>query len=513
MCVQAIFALQDLMRGVDYLTPFSSSGHYEQTKALLDLGKQHINSDRVGSAPQPSRGNSDRVGSAPQPSRGEEANAYDDFSNPYWRNRDDENEPPNEPFGEEDNDNNWAPPEPENQSAMELRIPTIEQELTLLAEQHRNVNVTNHHKPHIAELQLYEPMIHSVAPSSSNITFYPNILPPPNLTGSTTVILAISAQSNFRKRQAIRETWAQGHDNVYFIVGHSNCHENMEIQIVDRTHCQEKDHAFLIQEQLRFRDLIEVPIIEFYRGIPEKVVQAYHWSLTHLPLVRWLVKADDDMFVRVQSVETYLQKYNSYLPMLIGRIIMESAVNREGKWAEEDYPYVYYPYWPQGSAGHIMSRPTAEYIVDNSLTLHRYQGEDVSIGIWLDEAKDKKGMLTNLQYIHVPRLVQNEGKQHCQEGTYLMIGHDMKPRDLEHCMKSLASDELPPIRAWMDDSAQFGPPNRESVVYNGNAKQAGPSNAANYAGFRNIFQVPDQERRARLRLALGAGDKEDESNR
>ena len=130
----------------------------------------------------------------------------------------------------------------------------------------------------------------------------PRILPPPNLTHSTTVVLVLSAQSNFHKRQAIRKTWAQGHDNVYFVVGHSNCHENMTNQMVDRAHCQEKENAFLIQEQSQFRDLIEVPKIEFYRGIPEKLVHAYHWSLRHLPLVRWLVKSDDDMFVRVQSV-------------------------------------------------------------------------------------------------------------------------------------------------------------------------------------------------------------------
>ena len=489
------------MRGVDYLSSFSSSGNYEQTKSLLELGKQHIYSDRVGSAPQPRRV--------------EQSNTYqyDDYANPYSRNRDDENKPPDEPFSE-DNNNNWAPPEPETPSAMELGIETLEQELTQLAEQNWNVNAANHHKPHdVAELQLYKPMVHSVAPSPSNITFYPRILPPPNLAHSTTVVLVISEQSNFRKRQAIRETWARGHDNVYFIVGHSNCHENMEIQMVDRTHCREKDNAFLVQEQLRSRDLIEVPMIEYYRGVPEKVVQAYQWSLTHLPHVRWLVKADDDIFVRVQSVERYLQKFNSYIPMLIGRIIMESPVNREGKWTEqEDYPYVYYPYWPQGSTGHIMSRPTAEYIVDNSPKLRRYQGEDVSIGIWLDEAKEKGGnALTNLQYIHVPRLVQNEGKGHCQEGTYLMIGHDMKPRDLEQCMKW--NDELPPIRAWMDDSAEFEPPNRIKFTedaYNGNAKEASQSNAAN---FRNIFGVSDQERRARLRQAIGGGGEEAASNR
>jgi hypothetical protein len=492
MCVQAIFAVQDMMR-VDY--PSSTrNGRHEQTKSLLELGR-HVYSDRVGSGAASQR----------EQNRYDYDQGYDndygndknnDYQDPYWINRD-------------ENEYNWAPPEDETPSAMELRIEKLQQELTQLAEQQvllqTNNNNNNDHTAHT--IALHKPMNHSYVPSPANITFYPYLLPPPNLTHSTTVILAISAQWNFAKRQAIRETWAQGHDNVYFIVGHSNCHENNENNNENNdnnnNNCREQDHAFLMQEQLRFRDLLEVPIVEFYRGIPEKVVQAYHWVLTHLPQVRWLVKADDDMFVRVGSIETYLQKYNSNLPMLLGKIIMQAEVNREGKWEETDYPYMYYPYWPQGSAGHIMSRPTVEYICDNSPKLRRYQGEDVSIGIWLDEAK-QKGKITNLQYIHLPNLVQNEGKQYCQEGTYLMIGHDMKPKDLEQCMTW--NEELPPVLAWVDDSANFEPPNRAKDSAYTDEEQAPPAEENNAWGFQNIFGVSAEERKARLRQALRGGD-------
>ena len=54
-------------------------------------------------------------------------------------------------------------------------IPTkesSEQKLTQLAEQQWNLNVANHHKSHVAELQLYKPMVHSVTPFPSNITLY-----------------------------------------------------------------------------------------------------------------------------------------------------------------------------------------------------------------------------------------------------------------------------------------------------------------------------------------------------
>jgi hypothetical protein len=499
------------MMRIDYPTTSTSfsPGHDEQTKSLREL----VYSDRVV------------VGRASRPGRHERAIKYysEDSSRYKYNDGGEKNESPDDepiPIPSEDN-NNKEPDEATPPSAMELRIQALQQVLTQLAEQHVNGNVANHNQAPssvVAPLN-HKPMIHSDVPSSSNITFYPRILPPPNLTQSTTVILAMSAQYNFAKRQAIRETWAQGHDNVYFIVGHSNCHTNMEnpmdVQMrkdrrTQTTHsCQERDHAFLMQEQLRFRDLIEVPILELYRDIPEKVVQSYHFSITHLPQVRWLVKADDDMFVFVGRVETYLQKYNSYLPMLIGRLIMESPVNRDGKWAEQEYPYIYYPYWPQGSAGHIMSRPTVEYIVENSPKLHRYQGEDVSIGIWLDEAKQQQGgKLRNLQYIHVPHMMQTQGyKEHCQDDTLLIIGHDMKPQALEECMKWNNNEELPKVQAWLDDTADFDPPNRiksQVDAYNGKAADQS-NNAANYTGFRNIFGVSDQERRQRIRQALRGG--------
>ena len=63
-----------------------------------------------------------------------------------------------------------------------------------------------------------------------------HILPPPRVvddytngnTTTTTVLLVLSGQHNFLKRQAIRETWAANHTNVYFVIGQSNCDESAD---------------------------------------------------------------------------------------------------------------------------------------------------------------------------------------------------------------------------------------------------------------------------------------------
>ena len=359
----------------------------------------------------------------------------------------------------------YFPAEPP--SRIERRVQQVKRQLFKSAQEHQKANIDGNRNRRSTTSYRYQPMNHSVVPSSSNVTFFPLILPPPNLTNSSTVILVVCAHANFEKRQAIRETWAHGHDNVYFVVGHSNCHREEEDAskvdaVVASDDCQEKDHAFLFQEQLQFRDLIEIPIVEHYRQIPEKVVQAYHWTITHLPHVQWLVKVDDDAFVRVSTIEQYLIRYNSHVPLLFGLLRSQALVRRTGKNAEVQYPYLHYPYWPQGSCGHIVSRVTAQYVARNSPNLQRYQGEDVSIGIWLDEANQDHDhqLLPDLQYIHIPKLVSPAKVKACHPnaGTFFIVGHDLTPDDFQRCYDWDDEIPIPRVQVWEDGPADLPPP-------------------------------------------------------
>ena len=57
-------------------------------------------------------------------------------------------------------------------------------------------------------------------------------------------------------------------------------------------------------------------------------------------------------------------------------------VDRWGKWIEEDFSSVYYPPFACGS-GNLLSHSLAKWLSNNSPYLFHYQGEDVSLGIWL----------------------------------------------------------------------------------------------------------------------------------
>lgn len=294
-------------------------------------------------------------------------------------------------------------------------------------------------------------------PTSHKITFGTPIVPPTklgntnNTTNTVLLVLSAGSSSHFIRRQTIRKTWKGNHTNVYFIIGQTT---EAALKKKDNNN-NNKERVFLRHEQHVYGDLVEIPMQDDYTLLPEKVVQAYAWALETFTNLQWLVKVDDDTFVRVKALEHYLEKYNSHIPMLIGKIVPKSLVARDGKWAEHaHYQNTYYPYWPQGSSGHVVSKPIAKYIVDNSQRLHRYQGEDVSIGIWLDEAQK----LSDLQvtYIQAESMMTMDGIEYCKKPQYLMIGHDFTPDGMLHCSQQIIKEEKENYEnAWMDGPADF----------------------------------------------------------
>lgn len=112
-----------------------------------------------------------------------------------------------------------------------------------------------------------------------------------------------------------------------------------------------------------------------------KLKAAYAWVLGNTN-ADWVVKADDDTVVRVSSIGKFLSQYSPTNPTVVGRIIYGPPVHKQGKWADMDY-----------SCGHVVSRPIVEYVVENIDKLHEYQGEDTSLGIWLDQSPIKQNVV------------------------------------------------------------------------------------------------------------------------
>ncbi|XP_042901907.1 UDP-GalNAc:beta-1,3-N-acetylgalactosaminyltransferase 2 isoform X2 [Parasteatoda tepidariorum] len=145
-----------------------------------------------------------------------------------------------------------------------------------------------------------------------------------------------------------------------------------------------KEEEKINSERNQYGDLLIVDDIDIYRNLPNKVLQFFKWLHTNQDF-SYVMKTDDDTVVNLEALMKELQqtsKFDSKQLWLWSRFRKNWPVNYVGKWADDDYRSDYYPAFPCGAA-YITSHQTASWLSQNSDSLFPYQGEDVSIGIWL----------------------------------------------------------------------------------------------------------------------------------
>jgi hypothetical protein len=265
--------------------------------------------------------------------------------------------------------------------------------------------------------------------------------PSPNLrlTNSSIFIFVMSRRESSEMRQTIRETWAAGHDNVYFVLGTFLYHN-------------EEQDATIQKEMQTYRDImLAEDVVDLQENLAAKIKYAYRWAVTNLPNVVWFLKVGDDMYLRVHKLVKKTPSkgpsnknwfpqavQNQYVPKFVdprtdpimvgGHIFVDHLVPRQGKWAElvEDYPSDIYPPFLKGDGGHMISRYLAEYIVVHSSELFNYQGEDVSLGIWAAESP--------MDVLIVKDRSMSYSGESCQENkAKYVIGHDFSVETIRKC--------------------------------------------------------------------------------
>jgi hypothetical protein len=175
------------------------------------------------------------------------------------------------------------------------------------------------------------------------------------MSSAETIFLVVSTRENVDRRQAIRETWAAGHDNVYFVVGQAClvppdqrsdpqlCDLDPELKAVDEVYAElmTQDEDALKLEEGMYHDLIFTPMPESYRSLPHKLKEAYDFAIQNTA-AKWIIKADDDFFVRIDTVSKYLRQFDETKPFVVGRIREKDLVRRKGKWGEYNYTRRFY---------------------------------------------------------------------------------------------------------------------------------------------------------------------------
>ncbi|XP_074229346.1 UDP-GalNAc:beta-1,3-N-acetylgalactosaminyltransferase 2 isoform X8 [Camelus bactrianus] len=182
-------------------------------------------------------------------------------------------------------------------------------------------------------------------------------------------------------------------------------------RLLDHISNLQEEDALLKEESHLHGDIVFVDVIDTYRNVPAKLLNFYRWTVetTDFDL---LLKTDDDCYIDLEAVFNRIALKNLDGPNFWwGNFRLNWAVDRTGKWQELEYPSPVYPAFACGS-GYVISKDIVHWLASNSGRLKTYQGEDVSMGIWMAAIGPKRyqdglwlcektcepGMLSSPQY-------------------------------------------------------------------------------------------------------------------
>lgn len=191
-----------------------------------------------------------------------------------------------------------------------------------------------------------------------------------------------STANNFKRRMAVRRSWMQygpvrsGAAAVRFFVG---LHKN---QMVNEE---------LWKESQTYGDTQLMPFVDYYNLITWKTLAICIFG-TEVVSAKFVMKTDDDAFVRVDEILASLNKINLTHGLLYGLINSDSKPHRnpESKWyiSPEEWPEETYPPWAHGP-GYVVSHDIAKAVYKRYREgkLKMFKLEDVAMGIWINEMK------------------------------------------------------------------------------------------------------------------------------
>lgn len=137
----------------------------------------------------------------------------------------------------------------------------------------------------------------------------------------------------------------------------------------------------------------------------------------------YIMKGDDDTFVRVDTIFMEAKKVPANTSLYMGNINYYHKPLRSGKWAVsyEDWPEEDYPPYANGP-GYIISSDIANFILSEfeKHKLRLFKMEDVSMGMWVEKFNSSRPV----EYVHSLKFCQFG----CIEEYY--TAHYQSPRQM-----------------------------------------------------------------------------------
>ncbi|KAK6249903.1 hypothetical protein QUC31_007375 [Theobroma cacao] len=223
----------------------------------------------------------------------------------------------------------------------------------------------------------------------------------------------LSAGNHFAERMAVRKSWMQ-----HKLVKSSNVVARFFVAM----HARKEVNVELKKEAEFFGDIVIVPYMDNYDLVVLKTVAICEYG-ARVVSAKYIMKCDDDTFVRVDAVINEAKKVHEGRSFYIGNINYYHKPLRSGKWAVtyEEWPEEAYPPYANGP-GYILSSDIVIFIVSEfeRHKLRLFKMEDVSMGMWVEKFNSSKPV----DYLHSLKFCQFG----CIEDYY--TAHYQSPRQM-----------------------------------------------------------------------------------
>ncbi|KAL1022456.1 hypothetical protein UPYG_G00027860 [Umbra pygmaea] len=194
-----------------------------------------------------------------------------------------------------------------------------------------------------------------------------------------------SSPENFGRRQAIRATWG------------NETYSERELRVTIRVvyvlgvhpDIQQRDRMqrMLLKEDQVYRDLVQQDFLDTFHNLTMKLVLQFRWSHAYCSNARFLMSADDDVFVHLPNLVSYLQDVSQrgVRDLWVGHVHRGAPPVRQ-KSSKYHVPYELYR-WPSypdytAGAGYVISGDVASKLYQATLSLKAsLYIDDVFMGI------------------------------------------------------------------------------------------------------------------------------------
>ncbi|CAL0319949.1 unnamed protein product [Lupinus luteus] len=257
------------------------------------------------------------------------------------------------------------------------------------------------------------------------------LVPPLPESGVELFIGILSAGNHFAERMAVRKSWMQ-----HRLIKSSKVVARFFVALNPR----KEVNIELKKEAEFFGDIVIVPYMDNYDLVVLKTVAICEYGVRTVS-AKYIMKGDDDTFIRVDAVLDEARNVPNDMTFYIGNINYYHKPMRYGKWAVtyEEWPEEDYPPYANGP-GYIISADIARNIVSEfeSHKLRLFKMEDVSMGMWVEQFNSTKPV----KYIHSLKFCQFG----CIQDYY--TAHYQSPRQMM-CMWDILQRQARPQCCYM----------------------------------------------------------------